>query len=361
MTDCEVCGRGFGTSDRLKQHVTDSILHSPDHLTLCCLRCTSKPFTTKLARQQHLLSSPKHRVCKLCPEHWDFETKKQLKHHFKIEHPGQSVGNAQLEANSLIEVTDFRTPHDATNEASRGMPPEPHVQGLLESESAPATPLDRFFLSYATFRYDASLPPTASFEALIRHCRWKRGTDELRDARAEYQRALRQEVDVWFGREDDIGAWHTLCRAVGIRRPPSTIEECTQVLRNTHVNIVDLIDWGRNRAVGSVQVFQTRDDLVEYSREHAKIFPVKEVQANGETNVVLRHLLRRFRTRHSGVARAQLAARMGAIGAPGRATAQSESFDRLALTRSSLMLPTIAPLVDTAERLSSMKRVNKVE
>ncbi|KAM0277624.1 hypothetical protein ACHAQH_005652 [Verticillium albo-atrum] len=302
MADCEVCGRKFAASAHLKQHITASSVHSTDHLALCCSRCNNKVFTSVHGKLQHVLSSPKHRVCVLCPEHWDFETKAQLKHHFKIQHPGQSASNAQSDAGPF-QVTDIRSP-DATREATTSTPAQPQAQ--VHVESAPATPLDRFFLSYTPFPYEAGLPPTTSLKALIRHLGWPHRSVEVKNLRADYQKALRQEVDVWFGREDDLEAWHTLCRAVGISRPPGTIEQCTQVLRKTHVNIVDLIEWGRNRDLGSVEVFETRERLVEYSLEHGKIFPVKEVQAHGETNVVLRHLLRRFKRRRAGMERAQL-------------------------------------------------------
>jgi hypothetical protein len=36
-------------------------------------------------------------------------------------------------------------------------------------------------------------------------------------------------VRIWFGKEDDLEAWHTLCKAVGISEPPATIPECEVV------------------------------------------------------------------------------------------------------------------------------------
>jgi hypothetical protein len=68
-----------------------------------------------------------------------------------------------------------------------------------------------------------------------------------------------------------------------------------QAIRNTHVNIVDLIEWGRcGDSHNTVRVFNTKQELQEYTMETEKYFPQSSVHNNGETNVVLRHLLRRF-------------------------------------------------------------------
>lgn len=40
--------------------------------------------------------------------------------------------------------------------------------------------------------------------------------------------------------------------------------------------------------------FRTVEELREYSFGLGRIFPISEVESNGETNIVLRHLLRRF-------------------------------------------------------------------
>lgn len=130
---------------------------------------------------------------------------------------------------------------------------------------------------------------------------------------------MQEEVKVWFGSENDIHAWHHLCRAVGVQDPPATREQCEQAclstypckrreragtntdqrLRNTHVNIVDLIEWGRTGQTDtSVEVFGTEEALVDYTKRKGKYFPQDGVENDaGEKNVVLRHLLRKMRHR----------------------------------------------------------------
>lgn len=65
-----------------------------------------------------------------------------------------------------------------------------------------------------------------------------------------------------------------------------------------HVNIVDLIAWGRGSdGQGAVRVFDTLKQLKDYSLSNGKVFPLSDVESGGETNIVLRHLLRRFVSR----------------------------------------------------------------
>lgn len=59
-------------------------------------------------------------------------------------------------------------------------------------------------------------------------------------------------------------------------------------MRGRHVNIVDLIQWAREREVGQVRIFGTVRGLAKYSYEENKIYRKDQL----EQGVVLRHLLR---------------------------------------------------------------------
>jgi len=59
-------------------------------------------------------------------------------------------------------------------------------------------------------------------------------------------------------------------------------------VRHRHVNIVDLLQWAREREVGQVRIFKTVKELSEYSYEERKIYRKDQ----SEQGVVLRHLLR---------------------------------------------------------------------
>jgi hypothetical protein len=98
-------------------------------------------------------------------------------------------------------------------------------------ETKRETPLDQFFTSFEGFTYDAHLSPEASFKSLRRYKGWKSTKDDGpgKDALSRYQKALVEEVKMWFGNEKDLTAWWTLCKAVGRYDPPGNIRECAAV------------------------------------------------------------------------------------------------------------------------------------
>lgn len=63
-------------------------------------------------------------------------------------------------------------------------------------------------------------------------------------------------------------------------------------MRGIYVNIVDLIDWARNRENDSeIQLFHNLKELQDYTKSTGKIFH-NNLDQMGNGNVVLRHLLR---------------------------------------------------------------------
>lgn len=101
------------------------------------------------------------------------------------------------------------------------------------------TPLDLFFRSFPEFDYDASLPPATSFANLRRQEQRRHGSSASDDAWARYQDALQGELHMWYGAEDDLAAWHALCRAVGIK-PVPTSTHCERVCNNLKKKIEKL-------------------------------------------------------------------------------------------------------------------------
>lgn len=91
------------------------------------------------------------------------------------------------------------------------------------------SPLDQFFSSYPGFRYQPSIEPSTSFNQLQRYYNWTREDEEGKEAWREYQDALQKEFTRWYGDEDDLGAWHSLCRAIGIEKLPKTCKQCLVV------------------------------------------------------------------------------------------------------------------------------------
>ena len=58
---------------------------------------------------------------------------------------------------------------------------------------------------------------------------WRRGSAVSNDAWNRYQDALQSELHMWYGAENDLTAWHALCRAIGVKPLPKTCEQCEQV------------------------------------------------------------------------------------------------------------------------------------
>ncbi|OAL23216.1 hypothetical protein AYO20_11028 [Fonsecaea nubica] len=167
-----------------------------------------------------------------------------------------------------------------------------HLRDSPFHKQPPETPLDSFFRSFPTFVYDPSLPPSTSYARLRRHQGWRRDDTASQDAWTRYQDALASELRMWFGSEDDLKAWHSLCRAIGVTPLPRTCRQCEQAVRRTHVNIVDLIEWGRRRGGDTddarVPTFRNEAELRTYTKKTRKIFR----NTLEHDNVVLRHLLR---------------------------------------------------------------------
>ncbi|KFZ19198.1 hypothetical protein V502_03790 [Pseudogymnoascus sp. VKM F-4520 (FW-2644)] len=169
-----------------------------------------------------------------------------------------------------------------------------HIRTSPAHASLHNTPLDKFFQSYSQFAYDLALPPPESYARLKAHYGWHRHDADSDDAWDDYQSALKEELTLWFGAEDDIVAWHALCRAIRIRPLPITPKDCLKVVRTRHVNIVDLIEWGREGgdiSETNIQIFNSVTALSEYTKRTGKVFR-NNLASSGNGNVVLEHLLR---------------------------------------------------------------------
>ncbi|KAL6854467.1 hypothetical protein J3F83DRAFT_718781 [Trichoderma novae-zelandiae] len=162
------------------------------------------------------------------------------------------------------------------------------------------TPLDVFFASFAGFTYDPAKSPSKSWKSLSAFKGWSAKPNAFppkQKAWEGYRGALVREVQLYYGDIDDITAWKTVCRAVGCEDPPDEISECKAILKKTHVNIVDLVEWARTGGEedgNKVRVFSSVSQLRKYTRNTGKIFPKGQTKQSDGRNVVLRFLLRRI-------------------------------------------------------------------
>ncbi|KAF1846454.1 uncharacterized protein K460DRAFT_406657 [Cucurbitaria berberidis CBS 394.84] len=296
--NCKTCNRSFGSKSALEQHMRDSLVHeqapetplqeSPHSLKQCLQKSTSpaqpyncktcnRIFGSKSALKQHTRDSLDHKQAPKPP----LEVRSQ---------PLQ-----QQSKNSAAHAPSFDCKNCSRTFRSEAAL-EHHIRDSPTHQQAPETPLDKFFRSFHGFEYDPSLPPSTSFSYLRNHEGWRRGQAASEDAWNRYQEALEGELRMWYGEESDLTSWHALCRAIGIEPLPQTCEQCEKAVRSTHVNIIDLIEWGRRRGDTDekVRTFRNLDALRVYTTETGKIFRNRFDEEDG--NVVLRHLLRKIFT-----------------------------------------------------------------
>lgn len=105
-----------------------------------------------------------------------------------------------------------------------------HLRDSPTHPQLPKTPLNRFFQSFDGFIFDPNIPSNESYSSFQRFYSWRKGDKDSAQAWDQYQEALTQEFKLWFGAEDNIAAWHSLCRAVRIKPLPRSCLECGTVL-----------------------------------------------------------------------------------------------------------------------------------
>ncbi|EPE07507.1 zinc finger protein 135-like protein [Ophiostoma piceae UAMH 11346] len=290
---CLPCNKEFASESALDDHMRDSPAHKKKFM---CLPC-NKDFASESALQAHVGDSPKHRTSQNtafpCPScNRSFGSRDALGMHLKSPKHALASAIAKRDSSDSWDSLDIlgiiETP--GTSVTAELSPPD-----TPDAPCAPDTPLDLFFRSFPGFHYNRKESPEESFRKLKMFSQWKTDSKPANKAWQTYQDALVEEVELWFGDTSDIHAWHHLCEAVGISDPPPAIQECKKIVKKTHVNIVDLIDWGRAGSPASrpVKIFKNVFGLSAYTRESAKIFPRGQVVSReGHKNIVLKHLLR---------------------------------------------------------------------
>lgn len=206
--NCIPCSRRFDSKEALQQHLRDSPAHAP---SFDCDDC-DRAFDSEEVLQQHLRDSPAHALsfnCDDCVRAFDSE--EALRQHLR---------------NSPAHTFDC-------NDCDRAFDSEEALQQHLRDsrihQQDTETPLDVFFRSFPSFNYDPSLPPATSYANLKRQEGWRRNSAASDDAWNRYQDALQSELHLWYGAENDLTAWHALCRAIGVDPLPKTCEQCEEV------------------------------------------------------------------------------------------------------------------------------------
>ncbi|KAF8155206.1 hypothetical protein K438DRAFT_1621998 [Mycena galopus ATCC 62051] len=153
-------------------------------------------------------------------------------------------------------------------------------------------PLDSFFAGYPRFKYDSNAPVSAQYQALCRLYGFSRKPPHVSRVHADYQLALTQAFEAIYGKDvNNLGNLQSLSRVLEIDPIPQTVWACQAAIREVHVNLVDLVDWGKSGGrAPPCKRFGTLDDLADYTRMTRKFFP------QGKTvgtllKFLLRHIL----------------------------------------------------------------------
>lgn len=93
-----------------------------------------------------------------------------------------------------------------------------------------ASPIERFFGSYANFEYNPSRSSAEEFQRLRRSYGWRRGDPDGSGAWLDFRLALVKEFNRLFGTDPhDLLAWQTLCMFIGVRERFATCDEYVRV------------------------------------------------------------------------------------------------------------------------------------
>jgi hypothetical protein len=175
--------------------------------------------------------------------------------------------------------------------------------------------IDDFFEEYPDFDYNATAEIWMEFNRMCDDFDWDSDDYEMREARRKFKAAMVQEFNALYGTDmDDLSSWQKLCHVLNIQPVPDQLKECRQVrvyclsffhcqstwlslgfyqrVRQTHVNLVDLVDTPRTGA--AVRVFPNLKELQNYTIQTEKYFPKEDAYAGGLLRFLLREIVHSY-------------------------------------------------------------------
>ncbi|KAI0751373.1 hypothetical protein C8Q80DRAFT_1097870 [Daedaleopsis nitida] len=159
------------------------------------------------------------------------------------------------------------------------------------AQVASANHINDYFARYPRFNHDPAAPFLSEFRRLARQLGWEQDSRRLADERRALQNAMVLQFNAMYGRSaSDLGAWQSLCRAIGISPVPESITKCRKILKITHVNLVDFVH--RPDPEKDVRTFANEFELSRYTINTKKFFPRRNVNAGSLLKTLLRNILR---------------------------------------------------------------------
>ncbi|KAF2799198.1 hypothetical protein K505DRAFT_346036 [Melanomma pulvis-pyrius CBS 109.77] len=144
------------------------------------------------------------------------------------------------------------------------------------------------FRKYPEFNYCKGEPIVQEFYRMCDYFEWEKEDIEKKTAHEDFKTAMVLTFNSLYGTDvDDIDSWHKLCVALDIDPLPEGLKECQRAVQKVHVNIVDLVDTRGEQ----VEIFDSLEDLQDYTIETGKFFPKQSAYAGGVLKALLREIL----------------------------------------------------------------------
>jgi hypothetical protein len=151
-------------------------------------------------------------------------------------------------------------------------------------------PIADYFAQYPTFDYHPKADDwrqKGAFNALAKQSGWSQAI--RKEKYNEFKQTWYNVVETEFG-ESSLPHYQNLCRDLRISPVPDSIAGCKARLSSVFVNIVDLIQYRKDRAAGrraALTLFESLEELRDYSEISQKSYPKQSAKAE-----MLRELLK---------------------------------------------------------------------
>lgn len=176
--------------------------------------------------------------------------------------------------------------HPPTTDIPQGGPSQNRPRH--QQRSSQTHYLHEFFEEYPDFSYNPSAPVMSEFYRMCDFFCWERGDNDREEAHAALKDAMTHQFNSMYGTDvNDLASWQHLCRILQIFPIPDALVACRSRVKQTHVNIVDLVESRGQH----VRVFDSVQDLSTYTKDHGKYFPKENAYAGGVLKFLLRDIL----------------------------------------------------------------------
>ncbi|KAF8183063.1 hypothetical protein K438DRAFT_1839567 [Mycena galopus ATCC 62051] len=202
----------------------------------------------------------------------------------------QSASQGSLRKRETTSSRGMSAPKSSADTQFRARGSSQHINESAVRIPEPYIHFEQFFAQYPRFQYDPSAPVSVQYKAMCR----KYGFPP----KSNYWE-VKSELDL---KADAARAGFRLamsfCAVLDISPVPLTLEACRAAVRDVHVNLVDLVNWGMMGA--EIRKFETLQELSTYTKDNGKFFPQSEAEAGGFLRFLLRPILRGLKGAYHG-------------------------------------------------------------